>query len=83
MNDQMVHEHSDVEFEPNIHNDHNSDGVHQPMEEERDDAESIPLEYILKMQRYEEMKNKQPTERDAPEPTKSSNSFSSKGGLNY
>ena len=78
MNDQMIHEHPDVEFETNIiDNNHESDGAPQT-EEGRDESESIPLEYVQKMQRYEEMKNKQPLDREAPGPSKAGNSFSAK-----
>ena len=58
MNDQIIHEHPDVEFETNIHDEHD-DGAHQPQEEEeeRDESESIPLDYIQKMKHYEEMKH--------------------------
>eukprot|EP00956_Cyclotella_meneghiniana_P019154 scaffold32564_cov43-Cyclotella_meneghiniana.AAC.2 len=79
MNNQIIHEHPDVEFEANIH-DEQDDDAHQTEDEEdtRDESESIPLDYIQKMKHYEEVKHKQPLDRDAPEPLKPGNSFSAK-----
>ena len=68
-----------MEFETNIHDEHDDD-AHQPEEEEeaRDESESIYLDYIQKMQHYEEMRHKLPLDREAPEPSKAGNKFSAK-----